>query len=635
MKRYLDPTLSIARSAAILVALALITACSGSGSSSDGFAAATCIPTDPATADACGNVLVAITDADGDFVSYTVDVLSVKLERAGGGSVETLPAAARIDFAELTDLSELLSAATVAPGEFVGGTIRLDYGDAEIVVESGGSLVAAQAVDEAGAPLGVVDVEVRLADRNHLVLTRGRTALLSIDFDLAASHEVDLSMPPRVLARPYLVAEVRPVTEKELRVRGALIGVDEANSSYDIRVRPWYRRDGDFGKLTVHTTSTTEFEIGDARLTGEAGLAALAALDPGTLTVAFGTLDLQERLFTAAIVHAGDSVGGTGYAAVQGNVAARNGDTLTLKGALAVYRDRPARFRRTVLVEIGPETGVSKVGDPQALLDEDDISVGQRIVAFGRITNIAAADTDLLGPDIALSLDATQGRVRMLVTHLHGSINAVVPGQLNMTLRAIDRLGIDLFDFSGTGSSSTSDADPADYEIATGTLPLGDVEVGKWARVYGFVARFGAAPPDFVGRTVIDHRDIPAALGIGWGLEGTAAPFASMGDTGLVLDMTNPAIGVRHHLKLGRALIDLYALPMPPTVAPSPTGGLYGIWAPGHIELFADFAAFADELATRLGAGARAQALAAYGGYDESSSMVVSRQVVVHMTGAP
>ena len=621
----------------LLATITVLAACSSSGGGSGtGATTASCDPADPSTANQCGELLVAVTDADGDFVSYVVDVLSVSLQRANGASVEMLPAATRIDFAELTTLSELLASALVAPGDIAGGSIRVDYSNAEIYVESAGGVVLAEAVDDTGAPLGIVDLDIQLDNRERLVITRGRTAFLSIDFDLSASHDVDLSVAPaRVTTRPYLSAEVAPLDEKELRVRGPLVDVDTAAGTYDIRVRPWHRRDGNFGTLTVYTTATTEFEIGDDVYTGAPGLAALERLGAGALTVAFGTLDVSSREFTAQIVHAGDSVGGDRFSAVHGNVVARSGDTLTVKGALAVHRDRPAHYRRTVLVQIGDSTRVSKVGDSQAMLDKDDISVGQRIVAFGQFSNPQVTNDDPLGPDIALILDATQGRVRMLVTHLHGTVNSFVPGQLNMRLRGIDRLGIDLFSFAGTGVNPMSDADPLDYEVETGTLALDALEVDKAVRVFGFVAPFGEAPPDFTGRTVVDHRDIPAALGIGWGLAGTATPFSSMNPTGLVLDMSNPQIGGRHHLLLGRELVDLFDLAGPPTIAPAGTRGLYGIWEPGHIEQFADFGDFHDELMLRLGAGSNAQSLAAYGTFDESSLTLSARKVFVHMTLTP
>jgi hypothetical protein len=57
-----------------------------------------------------GEVIVALTDAEGDFASYTVDVLSLTLTKANGAVVEMLPLSTPVDFARYTDLTEFLSA---------------------------------------------------------------------------------------------------------------------------------------------------------------------------------------------------------------------------------------------------------------------------------------------------------------------------------------------------------------------------------------------------------------------------------------------------------------------------------------------------------------------------------------------
>ena len=46
-------------------------------------------------------------------------------------------------------------------------------------------------------------------------------------------------------------------------------------------------------------------------------------------------------------------------------------------------------------------------------------------------------------------------------------------------------------------SAPAVDANPADYEVATGTLSLASLTAGESAKVLGFVMPFGAAPPDF------------------------------------------------------------------------------------------------------------------------------------------
>ncbi len=353
---------------------AWLAGCSGGGSDpTAGPASATC----DAGGSNCGTVLVSVTDAEGDFASYTVDVLSIQLERANGTVVETLPAATRVDFAGLTELAELISAATLAPGNIDGGRITLDYANAEIFVEAGGEIVPATVVDADGVPLGIVEMTIDLADRERLIVTRGRTHLLQIDFDLAASHRVDTTSHPAIAtADPVLVAEVQPVNEKELRVHGALVSADIANATYDVRIRPWFSRVGDHGVVTVRTDSTTSFEIDGMPFTGQAGIDALAAQPAGTLTVAFGTLDLNDREFTAAIVHAGTSVGGELDTVIYGNIVSRAGNQLTVKGATAIRTDGRPHFQRTVIVEIGPDTGVSRRGETDLDLTANDLSVG-------------------------------------------------------------------------------------------------------------------------------------------------------------------------------------------------------------------------------------------------------------------
>jgi hypothetical protein len=598
------------------LAAAGLVGCGGS-SGSDPASGAT-LPADT------GTLLVSITDADGDFVGYTVDVLSISLERRSGGSIEVLPAATRIDFAQLTELSDLLAVATLAPGDFVGGTIRLDYANAEVFVESAGEVVRANVVGTDGGPLGIAELDIELAAREHLVITRGRAALLALDFDLEASHDVDLvPSPPVVTARPYVVAEIEPVAEKELRLRGALVATNVAGSSYTVDVRPWFRPTGAHGRVTVHTTPTTSFEIDGVPATGAAGLTALAAKPAGTMTVAFGTLSRQDRRFTAEIVHAGDSVSGERSDAVHGNIVARTGNELTVKGAFAVRRDHVARLHRTVVVTVDPNTGVLKTGSPGTTLDASALSVGQHIVAFGTLTEPATETTPA-------TFDAA--RIRMLPTHLHGTVESVVPGQLDLRLRGIDRLGVDAFDFTGTGATPAQDANPADYEVATGTLGLASVAAGEPVRVVGFVRPFGAAPADFEGRTVVDYRELRAQLGIGWGRTGTTAPFSSMGPDGLVLDMSNPSVGLRHTLLLaGMREVDLTALPTPPTLAPPPGGGraLYGIALDADIRLFYSFDEFSSELASLLGGGRRAAALTASGSWDDASTTLRATHIAV------
>ena len=574
----------------------------------------------------CGTVYVGLTDADGDFLSYTVDVVSLTLRKANGAVVETLPVATRVDFAQLVELSEFVTATTIPNGAYVEGRIRLDYSNAAVTVEVGGQPVAARVVDASGQPLGAVDLQVRLDNRNHVMIAPGRPAFLQLDFDLAASHTVDITTTPATaVAEPFIVASVEPVDEKELRVRGPLVSVDTAASSYVIDVRPFHHMSARLGELVVNTTAGTMFEIDGTAYTGNDGLAVLAQSPAGTPTVAFGTLALATRDFTAERVHAGTSVPGPNFDVVWGNVTARDGDTLTVRGGTLIRRSGSVAFvRDDITLLVGPDTLVTRDGQGGNQLTEDVISVGQRIHAFGAVSESNGE----------LTLDATSGRVRLHLTHLTGTVTSANPGALTLDLFSIDRRRPAIFDFAGTGAAPDSDADPENYEIATGALNLNRLMTGSPARVFGFVTPFGAAPPDFEGRTVVDFRDVRAWLGLGWGIDGTSAPFLSIEGTGLVIDNANPDIGLRHFIAIGPVLIDLKGLSTPPTVVPADGRALFAIGEPRSVEVFSEFARFAEALSTRLAGGQKALAMSVHGQFDAGSSTLTANYVAVCLSRA-
>ena len=607
--------------APIAIALLALSACGGGGGG--GGVSQAPAPVQGCTAATCGTVLVGITDADGDFLSYSVDVVSLSLRRADGTVVQALPVRQRVDFAELVDLTELVTAATIPNGVYTNASIRLDYATAEVSVEMNGVPVPATVVGENGAALGVVDLAIRLDNRNHVVIAPGRPALLQLDFDLAASHAVDLTTTPvTAVAEPFVIATLEPVEDKEFRVRGPLVSVNTNASSYVIDLRPFNHPSARLGLMTVHTNATTAFEIDGVEYEGAAGLATLAGKPAGTRTAAFGVLDLSERTFTASDVIAGDSVPGPRFDVVRGNVIARDGDTLTVRGGTVIRRDDSVRFvRGDITVLIGPDTIVTRDGGGRNLLRPGAISVGQRINAFGQVTATPSVDS--------LTLDATDGRVRMKLTHLSGRVVSAVPGLVTMDLFAIDGRRPAIFDFAGTGAAPSSDADPANYEIATGALGLGLLAADTPARVFGFVTPFGFAPPDFAGRTIVDFARVRAVMGIGWGEDGTTAPFLSMGDAGLVVDGDNPDLGLRHHIKIGPVLIDITGLASNVTVAPAAGSTLFALGEPGNVEVFRDWAPFVARLNEKLNGGATARGMFAHGAYAAGSTTLTANYVAV------
>ena len=627
MNRSIRPLLALCFSA-------FVVACGGgSGSQPEPVppVAAGCDPADSATHSECGTVLLGLTDADGDFVNYTVDVVSLTLETANGRVVETLPRSTRINFAEYVDLTELFTAATVPPATYVAGTITLDYTGAEVFVEEDGAATEAVVVDADGVPLTQTSLSVTLSNRDRLIVTPGRPAFLQLDFDLDASHVVDLVPEPAVAtAEPFFLAEIAPIDEKEIRVRGPVVDVDETESTYTVALRPFRDRDGDFGRATINVTDDTEFEVDGEMFAGADGLAALAAAGNGTSSVAFGVLDVQEREFTAERVLAGSSVPGIGRDAVIGSIIARDGNFLTVRGATIIPSDRRAHFHDDVVIEVSEATRVFKDGDRNADVTIADLSVGQRVTVRG---NQPVATTDASAPEVLF--DATEGYVRMHLTRLSGTVNDVMPGETTINLQSINRRRVSIFDFTGTGMTPDLDADPSSYEVATGGLGLAAFAEGKPIVATGFPTAFGMAPPDFNGRTVIDFTNVRSRLGIGWGAEGTAAPFLSVSTDGLVIDNQNPAIDVRKFIKQGPVLIDITTLDSGTTIVPQTAGRtLYSLKSADSIRLYSDFGDFVNDLTLSLDGSTVARSMHATGQFDQDSNLFTASKIGIYLIEA-
>jgi hypothetical protein len=624
-------------SLALMLIVLVLSACGGGASTSNTVqppAVAQCNPADPATAGECGTLIIGLTDADGDFLSYAVDVLSLVLEKADGAVIEVLPNATRIDFSQYVDLTEFISVATVPPGLYVAGTIRLDYSSAEIFVEDGDMAKEALVVDTDGNPLGQTELRIKLSDRDQLLISRATTSLLTIDFDLDASHTVDITPTPAIAtAEPFIVAELDPVDTKEIRVRGRYIEANEAEMYYVVALRPFYDKVGDFGRMRVFVTDDTGCEVNEAEFSGVECLRALEAAGQGTLTVAQGTLNVAQRQFTANLILAGSSVPGNGTDAAKGHVIARMDNELVVRGGTVILSDAAGSFfRDDVTVTVGPNTKVYKahrfdrplLAIADRLLDISAISVGQKVTVRGTVT---------ANDEIGVNIDATEGAVVLHVTHLNGIVNSIVPGQVDIDLHSLGGRRPGIYDFTCTGGCDpATDADPDNYEVSTGNLLLAAAAAGQPVSAWGFVNDFMGAPPDFEGRSIIDFSDVRSALGVGWGAEGTTAPFLMMDASGLLLDNQNMDIDQRHFIKQGPVLIDLTTLDSDTLIAPRETGRkLFAVKTTDSLQLYADFEDFVIALTLSLDGVNAARSMYARGHYNADTNVFTAYKIFVYI----
>ena len=482
----------------------------------------------------CGSAMVTITDAKGDFLSYIVSVTSLQLQTASGTSVETIPATTKVDFAQLVDLSEVLSARQIPPGEYVSAKLTIDYTNAQITADDGtGNPVALSPVDASGVPIAApVTVTVQLDNDHHLHITAAQIARLALDFNLAVSNVVDLTADTVTVA-PTLVASVAPADVKPVRVRGSLGTVTSGDNDFVVDVMPFHDEDETTGQVTVHVGATTTYQINGTAFAGDAGIAALAAVSSGTKVAAFGTVQVGDQsIFTATTVLAGTSLESPGQDRISGTVIARNQNALTIRHATWSESDGDFDFeRKDVTVMIGPATVVTEVGHAGSFTSAD-ISVGQRIQASGAASK---------GDDGSITLDASAGQVNLDITSASGTVTQLADGSLTFSLQSLGGLPATVFDFSGTGPTAAKDATAAAYVVDTGTLTQSSLSLSSPAQALGFVTGFGAAPPDFTADTLITAPSVQAQLQLRFGRHGSPSAFIGLSpsSTALVIDLSS------------------------------------------------------------------------------------------------
>ena len=585
-------------------------------------------PSNQAASSSSTNLAIGLTDAKGDFISYSVDVKSLTLTKANGAVVETIPVTTTVDFAQYTDLTEFLTAATVPNGAYTSATMTLDYTEANIQVEGtdGKAVRVSNIVDAKGHAITTLQVNVKLEGKKHkLVIAPGIPASLTLDFDLKASNKVSADLST-VVVEPYLLAEVESHKPKLHRLRGGLKSVDVANSSFDLALRPFAHKlkNSDpherFGSMNVITNDSTVFEINGVTYDGSTGLKTLNTMASFTAIVAIGDLKFNPRRFEAREVHAGSSVAGGTLDVVTGDVIKRVGNTLTVKGATLVRKEGGMIFNDEVTVTIDPTTKVHHQLSKE-LFGIGDISVGQRVTVHGELTDATAS---------SLKLDATVGgsSIRMMLTTLRGNVVSTDAGThtLVLDLQTIDGRQIALFDFAGTGLTSVTDADPAHYEVDSGDLNLSSLVVGGPVAVRGFVKSFGFAPKDFIARTLVDAEDVPTTLFVNW-TPASSTALSEISATKLILNLTGSPLH-----DVWRAGVNTDLTGATPVIKPASTDdGMYFVKQAEITQMYTTFADFADGIQARLNANAKIEGLVARGEYADSSATLTSRFVTVSM----
>jgi len=504
-------------------------------------------------------VTMTSTASQDNFLAYRVGLVSVQLESSSGKSdLKILPARTTVDFAALTNLSEVLAAAAAAKGSFQSVRITLDYSSAQIVYDDG-SLdgVVLTPVGTNGQAVGQIQLTVKLDPSDSFSVSSKGASQLALGLDLAASNTVNLKAKT-VTVNPVIAASAQPIDAKQVRIRGPIVGaaagsVPVAASSaaspsaaavatsteFTMGVMPFNGAVAGLGKLAIQTTDGTDFEVDGNASSGAVGLGQLTSLG-SAMAVAYGTLTVTNQsittttysaastpttggaasttilaglTFTATQVLAGSSVQGGGLDRVTGIVSARSGDTLAVEDATLLANDGTETFLGgTTFVLLGPNSLITVLGQSTADINgQQQISVGSSIEAFGIATSLSLNNA---------TLDASAGRVRLDTTTASGLAVDQGSGALGFNLVSLNGRSIAAFDFTGAGVV------PTQYSVATGELSLTNATAGAPVIVTGFPNSFGAPPPNFTASSLLDPTTIDALLAVDWGA-GTASPFAT------------------------------------------------------------------------------------------------------------
>jgi hypothetical protein len=494
-----------------------------------------------------GTPVVTVTsEAAGDFATYVVGITLYSATRSDG--YVSYPAGYTYEeFADLTqrvDLTELLNAVGIPTGTYKSVSIGIDYSGPIVYLK--GQTTAAT-VENSGGTVdpGIVYETVNLDPSNPLKVGLNQSSEFDLYFDLAASNSIDASSNT-VTVRPFVVAVAppSPPNAQPIRARGLFVVANTGASNFIENIRPF--EDNVYstvGALEVDTSASTYFNVNGKVYTGSAGLAAMAGLTSNTPIAAIGSIGSLATItptFTATQVYAGTAVSNGQYEHVRGIVTARSGDSLTVADATYLYYEGYCTsnlcftWYPTATINVSSSTVVTQDGTATAsALTPQSISVGSQVDAVG-LGSTSSSN--------ALTLDATQGLVRLQSTPIWGTLVSGTASTATLDLLSLGSVAATSFKFAGTGTSSANDAVASSYAIDTGGTDESATAAGTLLQADGFPTSFGSAPPDFDATAVTAAASDTAYLVVDWnGSSGTASPFTS--DTaGLVLNLAGAGL---------------------------------------------------------------------------------------------
>ena len=533
---------------------------------------------------------VTLTTERSDFSSYIVTVDDITLVGKTIGAQTVLSVPEIVDFTKITNVEELWASASIPTDTYTQATITLDYSSANISVPINGVPVQATVHDSTGVAPTTITLTINLDPAHQPVIlpTYASTDAirLAIDMDMALSNTVTINTgvtpaTATVVVTPYVTMATSAQDTKHIRIRGPLVNSSVNVGTFSIFVRPFFDEVNSAGSLSLFNDANTLFTLNGTVYAGStAGIGAMSQASAGsTMTSTISTFEPTTTpsavggtagKFHSIYVLAGSTLEDFYTDGLEGEVIARSGNTLTLRGTtlfataaeVVLYNDNPATAAIDAVVTVGPSTIVTEDGVNATGLTYNSIAVGQHIIARGLYSLSSAKVVQL---DATGSTATNTGSVRLVPTELFGSLVSSATGSATLNLQNINQYPASIYNFAGNGATAPTAANFVVDTANAGTLPTLTAADLLW--VDGYVSPFGSAPPDFLASTVNNEASMSARMVVTWSGTGSTAPFTSLTATGFVLNLADAHLASAV-LRFGAASVDMHSLTASPEVVP-------------------------------------------------------------------
>jgi len=650
-----------------------------------------------------GTAWVTVTsDTTPVYASYVVTIDSITLTRSDNVAVTAVATPEVVDLAQIHNIAEMWSSGAVPDGTYVAATITLDYTEAAIAVMKNGVPVAATVLDSttktscaAGGPCTyAVTVTFDALTQPTITPTFASTsaALMNVDFDLAASGTVDLTTStPTVYVRPFMTIGHLPADTKLIRVRGPLANSSTDVNTYTVYIRPFYDEANNIGQLTLFSQPNTVYTLNGQTYIGNAGLSALSVLSAGsTMTAGYTTFQPDYNplngayagRFNVQYVVAGSTLEDIYTNGISGDVIARTGNTLTLRGStvIATTADTFGYDVADCNVVLGSGTIVTADDNPLLTkLSESSIAVGDHISARGNYhqTNTGSCGLSIFGTAVYLDSTGTEatntGSARLQPSEVFGTLVSSAAGSLVMDVSSIDNFPASDFNFAGNATptpvASAFSVDTEGLTLPPGTVPGDPIWLSGYAPPFG-----STAPPDFLSFALNNQTTVqtaggplggggpttpgtggcgvgsqvcdPAIMQVTWSSTGTTTPFSTNTGSSFTINLANAQI-TGAVILIGPQTTAMTSLPASPTivgtalavtqtfapryvwgnVATSTTASTSTTSSTTALEATSDFSTFLSGLTSALSTASPAYQMMARGIYDPATNTFTATAV--------